>query len=132
MVARIIVALIGFLYVALAVWCTARPEATSSKVGFDLRPGSGQSEFLVIYGGLELALGLFLMAPLFKQDLIFSALLLCLLVHLCLVAFRMVSFLLYDQIDPFTYKLAVGEWVILIATGALFAYQVAFKASEAT
>ena len=98
----------------LAVWCSVSPAVTSEKVGFDLKPGSGQSEFLVIYGGLELGLALIFLLPLVRADYLTSSLLACVLVHVCLVAFRTISLFLYNDISSMTYKLAVGEWVIMI------------------
>ena len=61
---KIFLAAVGAAYVGLAAWCAFRPAQASSSVGFDLRPGAGQSEFLVVYGGLELALGLAFLLPL--------------------------------------------------------------------
>jgi FtsH-binding integral membrane protein len=87
---------------------------TSNKIGFDLQPGSGQSEFLVIYGGLELGLALIFFLPLLRADYLLSSLLACVLIHACLVVFRTVSLFLYSDISSMTYKLAIGEWVILI------------------
>ena len=49
---RIFLTVIGVAYLLLAAWCTFAPARTSQAVGFDLKPGSGQSEFLVVYGGL--------------------------------------------------------------------------------
>ena len=56
--AKIFLAVVGLVYLALALWCSIDPATTSEKIGFQLQPGSGQSEFVTIYGGLELALSL--------------------------------------------------------------------------
>ena len=114
MIAKIFLTLVGAMYLGLAVWCSVSPAVTSDKVGFDLKPGSGQSEFLVIYGGLELGLALIFLLPLIRADCLTSSLLGCVLIHACLVAFRTVSLFLYSDISSMTYKLAIGEWVILI------------------
>jgi len=114
MIAKIFLTVVGAIYLGLAVWCSVSPVVTSDKVGFDLKPGSGQSEFLVIYGGLELALALIFFLPLVRPDYLISSLLACVIVHACLVAFRTVSLFLYSDISSMTYRLAVGEWVILI------------------
>lgn len=121
MIAKIFLAVVGAMYLGLAVWCSVAPAVTSDKVGFDLKPGSGQSEFLVIYGGLELGLALVFLLPLVRADYLASSLMACVLIHACLVAFRTLSFWLYSDISSMTYKLAVGEWVILIlALACLF------------
>jgi FtsH-binding integral membrane protein len=115
MVAKGFLAIVGLMYLALAIWCSVAPAITSNKVGFELKPGSGQSEFLVIYGGLELGLCLIFLVPLVREEYLASSLLACVLIHACLVAFRTASLFLYSDISSMTYKLAIGEWIILIA-----------------
>ena len=114
MSAKIFLALVGLMYLGLAIWCSVVPTTTSAKVGFQLEPGSGQSEFLVIYGGLELALALIFLLPFARKEFLDSSLVACALIHACLVTFRTVSFFLYDDISSMTYKLAIGEWTILL------------------
>jgi hypothetical protein len=114
MFARLFLAVVGAVYFGLAVWCSLSPAITSDKVGFELKPGSGQSEFLVVYGGLELALSLIFFLPLVRSEYLASSLLACVLIHGCLVAFRTVSFFLFTDLSSMTYRLAVGEWAILI------------------
>ncbi|HEY4261629.1 MAG TPA: hypothetical protein VGM98_15775 [Schlesneria sp.] len=46
LVSRVFLAVVGVVYLYLAVWCSLKPAQTSQLVGFDLKPGSGQSEFL--------------------------------------------------------------------------------------
>lgn len=111
---RFFLAAVGITYLYLAIWCSLRPDKTSQLVGFDLKPGSGQSEFLVVYGGLELGLACILLLPLIRPKQVESSLLVCLIVHACLVLFRSVGFLLYSDIQVMTYKLAVGEWIIFL------------------
>jgi len=121
MIARIYLSLIGLLYIALAAWCSIDPATTSSKVGFERIGGSGRSEFLVIYGGLELGMALVFLMPWFNRDFTQASLWACILIHACLVAFRMVSFLIYTDMSPLTIRLAIGEWVILLtAIGCWF------------
>ena len=95
---RNFLAAVGITYMYLAGWCSLKPEQTSQLVGFDLNPGSGQSDFLVVYGGLELALAVHFHLPLVRPKQVDSALLVCLVVHACLVLFRSVSFFLYSDI----------------------------------
>lgn len=115
MIVRIYLTLVAIVYVALSVWCSIDPETTSSKVGFDRIGGSGRSEFLVIYGGLELALALIFLMPWFNSRFSTASLWACLLIHGCLVLFRTVSFFLYDDISSMTVRLAIGEWIILLS-----------------
>lgn len=109
---------VGLLYLALAIWCTVDPANTSSKVGLTIQPGSGQSEFLTVYGGLEFGLGLVLLIPWFYPQSTRQILLACLLIHGSLVLFRTAGFLVFSGITGMTWRLAAGEWVIfLIALG---------------
>lgn len=114
MTTRTFLAVVGGAYLVLAAWCALRPAQTASSVGFTLQAGSGESEYLVIYGGLQTALGLAFLWPLVRKSALQSVLLLCLTVHACLVAFRTLGFTLYSGIQPTTYILAGIEWLILL------------------
>lgn len=114
--ARTFLAVVGVAYVFLAIWCAAQPDATAMSVGFELIPGSGQSEFFVVYGGLELALGIAFLWPLRRKEDTVGALRLCCLIHSCLVVFRTVSFFQFSDIGKTTYVLAGIEWLILLGT----------------
>ena len=109
MIAKITLAFIGALYIGLAIFCTISPQLASEKVGFKLLPGTGQSEFLVVYGGLELAMGLIFLMPLFKHDMLGFSLAACLIIHVCLVVFRTAGFVVFSEISPTTVRLAIGE-----------------------
>ena len=111
---KLFLTIVGVMYIGLAVWCSVAPETTSRKVGFELLGGSGSSEFLVIYGGLEFAMGLLFLTPWLKDEWLGFALLSCLLIHGCLAIFRTAGFFLYTEIGSMTYKLAVGEWIIFV------------------
>ena len=118
--ARIFLAIVGAAYILLAGWCSLIPDKTSKAVGFTLQPGSGQSEFLTVYGGLELALGIAFLWPLYRPAETAFPLFLCLLIHGCLVAFRTAGFVLYTGIPTATYGLAATEWIIFIGAAILF------------
>ncbi len=117
--ARIFLAIVGAAYLVLAGWCALMPDKTSRAVGFSLQTGSGQSEFLTVYGGLQLAIGLAFLWPLLRPSDVAFPLFLCLLIHGCLVAFRTLSFMLYNGIPTTTFALAATEWIIFIGAAAL-------------
>ncbi|MCA9015353.1 MAG: hypothetical protein KDA77_08470 [Planctomycetaceae bacterium] len=122
--ARFFLGIVGTLYILLALWCSLAPNTTSRTVGFKLEPGSGQSEFLVVYGGLELALGIVFLWPLYQKEAAAYALFVCLMLHGCLVLFRTVGFFLFERIESATYSLAFGEWLIfLISLGLCLTQQ---------
>ena len=116
---RIFLAAVGSMYLYLAGWCSLMPEQTSGLVGFDLRPGSGQSEFLAVYGGLEFGIACVFLLPLWRPMQLESSLLACLIIHAGLVLFRSAGFVLFSGIQPMTYKLAVGEWLIFLVAATL-------------
>lgn len=111
--AKIFLTVVGAAYLFLALWCTLRPEQTSEAVGFRLTPGSGQSEYLVVYGGLQLGLGLALLWPWIRPESLSYALLLSVLVHGAIVLFRTAGFFRYSGFQTTTYFLAATEIVIL-------------------
>jgi hypothetical protein len=114
--ARIYLLVVALLYLVLAVWCSRAAATVSEKVGLGLRPGVGQSEFLTVYGGLELGLALAFAIPAFRPDATSVVLLACLLIHGSLVVFRSASFLLYTGFTSTTYSLAFGEWLLFLSS----------------
>lgn len=110
---RIYVAAVGVMYVGLALWCTLQPEQTSDKVGFELIGGSGRSEFITVYGGLEFGIALVLLLSLRSAETLKFGVECCTLVHFALVVFRSLAFFMVrDEIGSFTYSLAKGEWLV--------------------
>ncbi len=118
--AKYFVALVGLLYIGLGAWCSLDPDTTSEAVGFSLMFGRGQSEFLTVYGGWEAAMGIIFLLPLFQRHWLPYALQVCVIMHGCLVVFRGVSFLLFDAAEGMTLQLAIGEWIIFVASFYLF------------
>ena len=114
MLAKTYLGVVALLYIGLALWCSFQPNVTSQKVGFQLTGGSGKSEFLTIYGGLEFGLALVLLASLAKPETVGYGLIACVLIHASLVVFRSIGFFCFRDLDPITYKLAIGEWVITL------------------
>lgn len=115
---RVFLTVVGGTYVALGAWCLARPEQTARSLGFELLPGAGVSEYMVVYGGLELALGLLFLQPLLRPERLPAMLEACFLIHLCLVVVRSWTLLTIPGIASFTKSLAMGEWLILILSAA--------------
>lgn len=106
--------LVGLMYVALGIFCAVAPAKASATVGFTLNGGAGSSEFLTVYGGLEIGMGLAFLMPLWRRESTAYALHTCLLIHLALVVCRTIGFAIFSDIGAGTIKLAIGEWVILL------------------
>lgn len=115
---RIVLAVVGILYLILGMWCAIAPTKTSQFVGFNLMPGGGQSEYFTVYGGFEVALGIILLVPFLKPETTATILLVGLILHATLVVFRSISLVLYSGIPGSTWGLAAAEWVLLIAFAA--------------
>ena len=116
---KIFLTLVGLIYLALALWCSMDPQTTSRKVGFELNPGSGQSEFVTVYGGLEFGMAVIFMMPLLWHESTRFALIACVIMHASLAAFRTFAYFSFEGIGSFTHRLAIGEWVILLISIAL-------------
>ena len=118
--ARIFLAFVGMAYVGLGLWCAVDPKTTASAVGFELTNTQGQSEFLTVYGGLEVGLGLLFLWPLIRRDEVAFPLFACLLIHTNLVLFRTVGFFAFEGFESTTYVLAAIEWGILLASTGFY------------
>ncbi len=114
MIAKTYLTLVSLLYFALATWCTLAPAETSEKIGFTLNGGSGKSEYMTVYGGLEFGLALVLIVFAWRPGMTGNGVLACVLIHAALVLFRTASLFMFSDIEPMTWKLAAGECAILL------------------
>ena len=110
----------ALLYFLFALWCTVRKEQTSLASGFTGINNSGWSEYLVIYGGLQLGLAVFfvylaLHSEFYKIGLIFS-----LFLYFPIVIYRVVS--IYKFWPVSTTTLVVGGMEIVLLIWALSAF----------
>ena len=111
---RTYLSLVGLLYVGLGLYCSFSPVAAARTVGFTLNGQAGSSEFLAVYGGLEIGMGLAFLLPLLQIRATRFALQSCLLIHCSIVICRTISLFTFTPVATSTVKLATGEWVILI------------------
>jgi hypothetical protein len=109
----------AFLYVLLAAWCTAFPAETAAAVGFQTLTRSGQSEYLVIYGGLQLGMA-FLFAYFAWSKQPRNGLVLALAFYVPIVAYRAATVVAFWPVEPTTLLLALLEWIMLIAASVLW------------
>lgn len=118
LISRILLAAVSLLYIGLGIWCAVAPATTSAKVGFERIGDAGRSEFLTVYGGLEVGIGIALALLAWRNESVVYGLVTCVAIHGALVAFRSVSFLLYDAARGMTLQLAIGEWLIFLLSAA--------------
>lgn len=100
------------LYALLAAWCTLMPAQTSAAVGFQVLDKSGQSEYLVIYGGLQLGMA-FLFAWFAWTAQPRNGLVLSLAFYVPIVVYRSFTLASLWPVQPTTMALAVLEWLLL-------------------
>jgi hypothetical protein len=110
------------LYALLAAWCTLLPAQTAAAVGFQLLDKSGQSEYLVIYGGLQSGMA-FLFAWFAWTRQPRNGLVLALAFYVPIVAYRAFTLAQLWPVGVTTTALAVLEWLLLIAAVALYMRQ---------
>ena len=109
----------AFLYAFLAIWCTVFPAETSAAVGFQTLTRSGQSEYLVIYGGLQLGMA-FLFAYFAWSRQPRNGLVVALAFYVPIVVYRAITLVAFWPVEPTTLLLAVLEWGMLIAAAVLW------------
>lgn len=119
MIERIFLTVVGLMYAGLAMWCAIDPKTTSEKVGFGLNGGSGQSEFVTVYGGLEMGMALVFWMCWWNKEATTFSLLACTAIHLCLVLFRSYSYFAFSDIGRMTIQLSIGEWVVFLCSAGL-------------
>jgi hypothetical protein len=117
---RAILLLFGALYLALGAWCLLAPSTTSRKVGLELIGATGRSEFLVVYGGLELAMGAFFLWCGLDGSLHRAGLLFALLSSTALALTRFGTLLVLPGIQRGTYVFFAVE--VLMAAVAAFGF----------
>ena len=109
----------AFLYAFLAAWCTVFPAETAAAVGFQTLTRSGQSEYLVIYGGLQLGMA-FLFAYFAWSRQPRNGLVLALAFYVPIVAYRAITVVAFWPVEPTTLLLALLEWIMLITAAVLW------------
>ena len=119
MISKFFLTVVGLLYAGLAVYCAIFPERAAETVGFQLSGSSGRSEFMAVYGGLEMGMAVLFMLPWLVPSMSNFALLSCLLLHGNIVLFRSLAYLRYSDFDGMTHNLAIAEWAIFLISAAL-------------
>lgn len=107
------------LYTVFALWCTIAPAQTAKAVGYDALSRSGESEYLVVYGGLQLGLAIFFFycARAGEQRV---GLILALALYAPIVLYRCITVAWHWPVAPTT--LGTGILEIALLLGALAAW----------
>jgi len=118
-VAKVYLWINAVLYLALAVWCTLSPAKTATAVGYTQLSPAGQTEYLVIYGGLQLGMA-FLFGYFAWIDQARTGLVLALAFYLPIVLFRSVSLWRLWPVSTPTVALACVEIALLLGAALLW------------
>lgn len=126
--AKIFLIFNGVLYIALAAWCTIAPIKTSSAIGFSLPNNSAKSEYIVVYGGLELAMGAFFLLCAFKANMLEAGLWFSLLTYGCLMLYRWSTIFALKDLSSFIYTMVAVETLMTAASAYLLWRQTTVQA----
>ena len=108
------------LYAAFAAWCTLRWASTAQALGFGALDAGGRSEYLTVYGGLQLGLAIVFACTALRPELQRSGLLFALALYVPIVLFRAASAIGHWPLPRTTAAVAVLELVLLAAALALW------------
>ncbi len=110
----------GALFALFAIWCTLAPARTARALGYAALDPAGRSEYLVIYGGLQL--GLAVAFFLFASNGVWHriGLLSALSLYAGVVAYRAITLWIVGPVPALTWAVATLELALLVAASALW------------
>ncbi len=104
----------ALLYAVFAALCSLKLTATSRSMGFLSLDRGGQSEYLTVYGGLQLGLALVFAWMAWRPELQRTGLAVALLVYLPIVAFRVIGMARLWPVQRVTLGTGMLEIVLLM------------------
>lgn len=110
------------LYLVFAAWCTVSMVTTSRNLGYETLTANGRSEYLVIYGGLQLGLAITFWMLASNSSLHRFGLLFSLAVYAPIVLYRWITIVMFKA-GGMTLGIACLETVLLLAAVGLLVYQ---------
>ncbi len=112
--------LLGVLYLASGLWCAFQVELAADYLGFNLLTDMGKSEFFSVYGGLQIGIGVAMLASSFKPDYLEACVYFSAIFSGFLALFRVCSFLLFDEVDAFAFMLLLEIFIAVALWGIWF------------
>lgn len=107
------------LYALFAVWCSVKAQGTANSLGYALPRPEGLSEYLTVYGGLQLGLALFFFWTAYagqeRAGVMFS-----LFLYGGIVVFRGASLLVLRPAGGMIYAIAGLEFLLLAGAVAVW------------
>lgn len=105
----------AILYVVFAVWCTLLPARTAAALGYLTLSSGGRSEYLVVYGGLQLGLAFVFFQTARIASLQRVGLMIAIALYVPIVLYRIVSVARNWPVPTLTLETAGLEAALLIA-----------------
>jgi hypothetical protein len=102
------------LYLLFAVWSTVSPWKVATNIGYETLSASGRSEFLVVYGGLELGLAAMFAYLAATPPLQRPGVLIALFFYVAIVAYRLITVLKFWPVRPMTLYVGSLEAALLL------------------
>ncbi len=117
--ATIYLAINALAYFGFAAWCTLLPEKTSAAIGFDFKTASAKSEYITVYGGLELGMAIFFLIAAISPDMRAAGVLFGFILYACLAVFRLGTLIGISGLGKFPYAMfaievpmaLLGAWI---------------------
>lgn len=103
------------LYLLFAAWCTFSPWKTSLTIGYQALSSSGRSEYLVVYGGLQLGLAAMFAYTAATPQLQRAGMLIALFFYVPIVAYRAITVLKFWPVRAPTLYVGALELLLLLA-----------------
>jgi len=113
---------VGLLYLISGLWCALNAGLAGRYVGYDMSSDIAQAEFVTVYGGLQVGLGIAMILGSLKKAAITGTLLVAFVFSFTLAAARLISVTMYPSIIAETgvWFMAKLEIAMAIALGFAF------------
>jgi len=108
------------LYLIFAAWMTLLPERTARAVGYLTLSASGHSEFLVVYGGLQLGLAAFFAWCAWNGTMQRAGVVFALCLYAPIVLYRVITVAHFWPVERTTMIVGTLELILLLAAIAIF------------
>jgi hypothetical protein len=108
----------ALLYLLFAVWCSFAPQQTAASLGYESLTSGGRSEYLVVYGGLQVGLAVTFWLLARNSDWHRAGVVVALSLYAPIVLYRSVTVARHWPVGGLTLATAGLEAVLLL--GALW------------
>jgi len=107
------------LYAAFALWITISPWKTAVAIGYESLTASGRSEYLVVYGGLQLGLAAFFALLAVNESTHRLGLMFSICMYVPIVLYRLITVGRFWPVASTTLIVGALEVILLVAAIAL-------------